>query len=117
IVNRFNKQIIKSKGEDPMERVNEEQIVKVLTQISEWKRRDEKWITRRYRYKEFLDVIRLVIEIATLFEEKNHHPFISIDYKVVTLKISSWQLEGLTDLDFEMAKHFDDLYEQVIHSA
>lgn len=117
IVNRFHKQIFKSKGEDPMKRLNEEQIVKELTQLSEWKRLDEKWITRRYRFKEFLDGIRFVNEIATYAEQKNHHPFISIDYKVVTLKISSWQMKGLTDLDFEMAKHFDDLYEQVIHSA
>ncbi|RYG73356.1 4a-hydroxytetrahydrobiopterin dehydratase [Lentibacillus lipolyticus] len=95
-----------------MERLNEEQIEKELENLPEWKRLDEKWIERRYRFKDFLNGVRFVDQIAKYAERKQHHPFISIDYKVVTLKISSWQMKGLTDLDFEMVKYFDELYEK-----
>ncbi|MFB4168802.1 4a-hydroxytetrahydrobiopterin dehydratase [Virgibacillus sp. JSM 102003] len=95
-----------------MERLSEEQITKELENLPDWKRLDEKWIERKYRFKNFLNGVRVVDQIAAYAEQKQHHPFISIDYKVVTVKISSWQMKGLTDLDFEMVNHFDELYDQ-----
>lgn len=96
-----------------MVRLSEENIQAELASLANWKRLDEKWIERRYRFKNFLDGIAFVNRVAEYAEnDKHHHPFISIDYKVVTLKISSWQQKGLTALDFEMANHFDVLYEQ-----
>ncbi|WP_174615186.1 4a-hydroxytetrahydrobiopterin dehydratase [Virgibacillus ihumii] len=95
-----------------MERLSEEQIEKELEAVPDWKRLDEKWIARKYRFKDFLNGVRFVDQIAEYAEEKQHHPFISIDYKAVTLKISSWQMKGLTDLDFEMVNHFDELYDK-----
>ncbi|MBY7145122.1 4a-hydroxytetrahydrobiopterin dehydratase [Virgibacillus sp. NKC19-3] len=95
-----------------MERLSEEQIVKELKNLPNWKRLDEKWIECRYRFKNYLAGVGFVDQVAAYAESKHHHPFISIDYKVVTLKISSWQAKGLTDLDMEMANHFDELYEQ-----
>lgn len=99
-------------GGDYMERLSEEEIEKELEKLPDWKRIDEKWIERRYRFKDFLNGVRFVDQIAEYAESKNHHPFISIDYKMVTLKISSWQMKGLTDLDFEMVHRFEELYEQ-----
>ena len=96
-----------------MQRLSEEEIERGLGGLPDWKRLDEKWIQRKYRFQHFLDGVEYVHKIAAYAEnEKHHHPFISIDYKVVTLKISSWQAKGLTDLDMEMARHFDRLYEQ-----
>lgn len=96
-----------------MARLSEEKIAEELEALPDWKRLDEKWIARKYRFKDFLTGISFVDEVAVYAErDKHHHPFISVDYKVVTLKISSWQEKGLTALDFEMANHFDELYEQ-----
>lgn len=95
-----------------MERLTEEQITKELENLPDWKRLDEKWIERKYRFKDFLNGVRFVDQIAEYAEQKQHHPFISIDYKVVTVKISSWQMKGLTDVDFEMVNYFDELYDQ-----
>ncbi|MFC4558444.1 4a-hydroxytetrahydrobiopterin dehydratase [Virgibacillus kekensis] len=96
-----------------MKRLDEDQIITELQKLPEWKRLDEKWIQRKYRFKEFLEGVRFVDRIADYAEQKQHHPFISIDYKVVTLKISSWQMKGLTDLDIEMVKEFDRLYSEI----
>src|SRR5690625_4212227 len=94
-----------------MKKLTEEEIERELDQLSGWKRIDEKWIRKRYKCDNYLNGVNYVNKIAEYAEGKNHHPNIAIDYKVVTLKISSWEMQGLTDLDFEMVKHFDELYE------
>lgn len=96
-----------------MKRLSEEQIEEALPKVEGWKRTDEKWIRKRFRFKEFMHGVHFVNRIAELSEEVDHHPFISIDYKVVTLKISSWHAGGLTDLDFELAGKYNELYEDV----
>ncbi|HET7616841.1 MAG TPA: 4a-hydroxytetrahydrobiopterin dehydratase [Bacillales bacterium] len=95
-----------------MERLSEKQIEEQLPRLQGWKRMDEKWIQKRYRFKAFMDGVSFVNRIAELSEEVEHHPFISIDYKVVTLKLSSWHAGGLTDLDFELAGNYNSLYEE-----
>src|SRR5699024_3851266 len=95
-----------------MERLDEAQITKELENLPEWKRLDEKWIERKYRFKHYLAGIGFVDQIAYYAESNQYYPFISIDYKFMSLKMSSWQLKGLTVLDFEMANHFDELYDR-----
>jgi|SRR5690625_2381067 len=95
-----------------MERLSEEVINKELNDLPEWSRLDEKWIERKYRFQNYLNGVRFVGKAAEYAENKKHHPLISIDYKMVKFKMSSWQAKGLTDLDFEMAKHFDEMYEK-----
>ncbi|MFZ3579604.1 4a-hydroxytetrahydrobiopterin dehydratase [Virgibacillus sp. DJP39] len=95
-----------------MNRLNEEQITTELQKIPEWERVEEKWIQRKYKFNKYLDGIRFVDDVAQFAENKQHHPVISIDYKKVTVKFSSWQEKGLTALDIEMAARVDELYEQ-----
>ncbi|HEX7065017.1 MAG TPA: 4a-hydroxytetrahydrobiopterin dehydratase [Bacillales bacterium] len=96
-----------------MERLNEEQIEEALARAEGWKRTEPKWIEKRFRFKGFMDGITFVNRIAKLSEEVDHHPFISIDYKVVTLRLSSWHAGGLTDLDFELTGKYNELYKEV----
>ena len=95
-----------------MKRVTEAEIVSALESQEGWALEDEKWLRKRYRFQEFLKGIAFVNEIAKLSEEVNHHPFISIDYKVVTLKLTSWRMKGVTDLDLELIQKYDALYEK-----
>ena len=83
-----------------------------LAGLSGWKL-DGKFIVKKYRFPEFLSGVAFVNEIAQLSEEKNHHPFIAIDYKLVTLRLTSWNAGGLTDLDVSLAKIYDEIYEKV----
>lgn len=87
------------------------EIDQALDALPGWKL-DGKFIVKKYRFREFLIGVGFVNEIAELSEEKNHHPFIAIDYKLVTLRLTSWNAGGLTDLDIELAKNYDVLYEK-----
>lgn len=93
-----------------MERLSDSAIQEALERLEDWKLVDEKWLQKKFRFRNFLSGVDFVQQVAEYAEGKNHHPFISIDYKVATLKISSWQMKGITDLDVEMIDHFDELY-------
>ncbi|WP_404450673.1 4a-hydroxytetrahydrobiopterin dehydratase [Virgibacillus necropolis] len=95
-----------------MDRLSDEQITNELASLADWERVDENWIERKYRFKKYLSGVKFVDQVAQFAENKQHHPLISIDYKKVTVKFSSWQEKGLTALDLEMAKRVDELYVQ-----
>ncbi|MGP4075385.1 4a-hydroxytetrahydrobiopterin dehydratase [Halobacillus sp. K22] len=78
-----------------------------------WKLTDDKFIVKRYRFEDFLSGIRFVNLVAEYSEEIQHHPFISIDYKVVTMKLTSWNAKGLTELDLACAEKYDILYSNI----
>ncbi|MDR4948806.1 4a-hydroxytetrahydrobiopterin dehydratase [Neobacillus cucumis] len=87
------------------------EIDQALLELPGWKL-DGKFLVKKYRFGEFLNGVAFVNEIAQLSEEKNHHPFIAIDYKLVTLRLTSWRSGGLTDLDVALAKVYDEFYEK-----
>jgi 4a-hydroxytetrahydrobiopterin dehydratase len=95
-----------------MRRLSAEEIESALTENEGWSIEDGKWLRKRYRFPEFLKGIAFVHDVANLSEEVKHHPFISIDYKVVTLKLTSWRMKGITDLDMELIQKYDELYKK-----
>jgi len=93
-----------------MMRLDEESVQSMLQKMEGWKHTDERWIIKKYRFQEYLKGVQFVQKVAQISEEANHHPFISIDYKLITIKISSWRAKGLTELDFELAKKYDGIF-------
>jgi 4a-hydroxytetrahydrobiopterin dehydratase len=93
-------------------RLSDEEITSSVAELTGWKL-DGKFIVKKYRFREFLKGVAFVNEIAALSEEKNHHPFIAIDYKMVTLRLTSWNAGGLTELDVALAKNYDVIYEKM----
>lgn len=91
-----------------MTKLSEEALSERLGRRAGWKREDGKWIVKKYRFAQFLDGIAFVQEVARIAEgELDHHPMIAIDYKMVTLRLTSWNAGGLTELDFTAAARFD----------
>lgn len=92
-----------------------EGIEELLQTVPEWKL-EEKTIWRRYRFHTFPDSVSFVNKVADVAEARNHHPFIAIDYKVVTLRLTSWHAGGLTEADFAEATEADEIYDAVTNS-
>jgi 4a-hydroxytetrahydrobiopterin dehydratase len=94
-----------------MAKLTEEVLAEQLGQRAGWKREDSKWIVKKYRFAQFLDGIAFVQAVARIAEEElDHHPMIAIDYKMVTLRLTSWHAGGLTELDFTAAARFDAVF-------
>jgi 4a-hydroxytetrahydrobiopterin dehydratase len=89
-------------------KLTEEEVGEKLKLTAGWSLQDLKWIVKKYRFAGFLDGIAFVQEVGRIAElELDHHPMIAIDYKMVTLRLTSWNAGGLTELDFEAARRFD----------
>lgn len=61
-----------------MERLTETQIEQELDKLKDRERIDEKWMQRKYRFKNYLAGVAFVQTIANYAEDLQHHPFIAV---------------------------------------
>lgn len=97
-----------------MKKLSEAALSQKLKSLEKWRLKEKKWIERRYRFKDYLEGIRFVNKLAEAAEEVNHHPFITIQYKLVFVELTSWSENGLTDLDFDLANQYEKLYKEMV---
>jgi len=78
-------------------------------QIPDWKLNAKGEIEKMFVFKGFPQAVLFVNAVALLAEGKNHHPDILIQWNRVTLALSTHDVEGLSELDFELAKQINTL--------
>ncbi|MCL6637282.1 MAG: 4a-hydroxytetrahydrobiopterin dehydratase [Alicyclobacillus sp.] len=83
-----------------------------LAEVPGWQLADGKWLVRRFAFHSFTAAIQFTNRVAEVAERRNHHPFIAIDYKVVTLRLTTWHAGGLTAEDFAEAAEIDRLFRE-----
>ncbi len=103
----------KTEDEYEMNPLQEDALNKELTNLTGWEKISEQWIAREYKFDKYLEGINFAKQIGEYAEKRQHHPSIKIDYKKVTIEISSWSAKGITELDIEMVKDFNDIYEKL----
>ena len=64
-------------------------------------------IEKQYVFESFMPAIEFVNRVAPLAEEADHHPDITINYRRVTMALSTHSAGGLTSNDFDLAKKID----------
>jgi 4a-hydroxytetrahydrobiopterin dehydratase len=96
-------------------KLSEEQVARELQMLQGWSRADEFTISRTYLFREFNTGIRFVNEVARIAQELNHHPVIHIEYTKVSLSLSTHDVNGLSDLDFRSAAHYDASFGILLH--
>ena len=88
------------------EKLTENEINERLKKVPGWVRQGDE-ISRLYTHAGFTAAIAFVNHVAELAEQMDHHPDILIQYKKVTLTLSTHSAGGLTDLDFILAQKID----------
>lgn len=88
--------------------VEEEELNALLKKLPEWDL-EKKTIFRIVEFDEFMDGIDFVNAVAEIAEENEHHPDIDIRWCTITLTLTTHDVGGLTELDFEVAKKIDTL--------
>ncbi len=86
----------------------QEEIDKRLKEINDW-RQDDRYIVRDLSFPSFKEAITFVNRVAEISEEIDHHPDIAINYKRVTLSITTHSEGGITRRDFRLAGRIDGL--------
>jgi 4a-hydroxytetrahydrobiopterin dehydratase len=85
-----------------MPRLSDEEIRTRLAALSGWERQADQ-IRRVYSFTSFREAIAFVNRVAELAEAMDHHPDILVEYRRVTLTLSSHDAGGLTERDFTLA--------------
>lgn len=88
--------------------IEDDEIAAALRKCPEWEL-EKKCITRTFEFEEFMDAIDFVNDLAEIADEAQHHPEIVIRYTKVTLKLTTHDAGGITDLDIEVAQRIDHL--------
>jgi 4a-hydroxytetrahydrobiopterin dehydratase len=87
--------------------LNDEQIREALDTLEGWEREGDA-IVRRYELPSFREAIAFVDRVADRAEAADHHPDIEIQYKKVTLTLSTHSEGGITGKDIDGARSFDE---------
>jgi 4a-hydroxytetrahydrobiopterin dehydratase len=89
-----------------MTRLSEDEIQSRLAALGGWERVGDV-ICRQFSFGDFGSAMAFANRVATLAEEVDHHPDILIEYKTVTLTLSSHDVGGLTERDFRLAARIE----------
>ncbi len=88
--------------------LSEAEIEEGLNGLRGWEKKGNE-IVKVYKNKNFVESIGFVNMVAILAEKADHHPDILIQYKNVTLTLSTHSQGGLTGKDFKLAGEIDAL--------
>lgn len=84
-----------------------------LTLLEGWELEEGRWVVRKYTFASFMKGIAFVDQVAAISEAFNHHPFITIDYKTVTLRLTSWEDGGITAVDIKVAQQYNEAFNKM----
>jgi 4a-hydroxytetrahydrobiopterin dehydratase len=85
-----------------MAKLTTEAVQVALKKLPGWNLKDEA-IGKQYTWPSFSDAIKFVNQVADLAEQADHHPDILINYRRVTLTLSTHSEGGITQKDFDLA--------------
>ena len=88
--------------------LSDEEIDGRLGELEGWSREGAA-LTRTFQFDDFAGSIDFVNRITPPAEEMNHHPDLAISWNTVDVTLSTHSEGGLTDSDFELAHHIDQL--------
>ena len=104
-----NKRCIPCEGGLPS--LNQGQEDEFLKAVPQWTmmRDGTHRIKRQFQFKDFGEAIIFVNEIASVVDDQNHHPDISIFYNKVVLEFHTHAIGGLSENDFIVACLIDEM--------
>ena len=79
-----------------------------LKKCPEWEY-EKNMLTRTLEFEEFNEAIDFVNDLAEIAEEAQHHPEIIIRHTRISLKLTTHDVGGVTNLDIELAQRVDNL--------
>ena len=87
-------------------RIAEDDLASRLVAVPAWAR-DGDAIVRTYECPDFAAAIAFVVRIGFLAEAKDHHPDLDVRWRRVRVLLTTHDLDGLSDWDFELAAAID----------
>src|SRR3989344_5677625 len=106
-MNLIDKKCVPCQGGMPA--LTEEEIKKYLQELkTEWRVKDNKKISREFKFKSFKEAMDFVNQAAELAEKEDHHPDMLISYRRVVMEFTTHAIGGLSENDFIMARKIEE---------
>lgn len=83
------------------------------SEIEGWAAVHPKWVftdgtmRKKYVFHTFRSAIVFVNRVATIADESDHHPEITVNYNEVSLRLWSHDAGGITERDLRLAERID----------
>ena len=87
-------------------KLSDETITQQLASIPDW-HRDNDNLVRDFKFTDFKTAFAFMTAVAALAEKLGHHPDWSNVYNRVHISLSTHDVGGISELDFEMARQID----------
>ena len=69
-------------------------------------------IEREFNFTNFIEAFAFMTKIALICEKYNHHPSWENIYSKVSIKLSTHDLGGITNLDETIAKEINNIFDE-----
>ncbi|MFP4567360.1 MAG: 4a-hydroxytetrahydrobiopterin dehydratase [Candidatus Woesearchaeota archaeon] len=96
-----------------LEPLDLEEILDYLSKLNGWDEFNQDFISKSFHFVDFKEALEFVNKISVICEAQNHHPKIILSYGCVVVELSTHDVDGLTIKDFELARLFDEVFENV----
>jgi 4a-hydroxytetrahydrobiopterin dehydratase len=83
-------------------------VQQLAAEVPDWRVLEYVKIEKTWKFKDFVEAIIFVNEVAHLAEDEGHHPNIHVtNYNTVTIDLYTHAIKGLSENDFIMASKID----------
>ena len=92
-----------------MAKLEAKEIEQRLRSLPGWEYKDNA-IQKLFRFKEFMEGIHFINQVAGTAEAMDHHPDITINYVRITFVCTSHDSGGVTERDLKLAHAIEEAY-------
>ena len=91
-----------------MNALDEKEILDNLSKISKWVYNNG-YLEREIEFSKYLDSIEFLNKVAIIAEKQDHHPKLTINFKSLLIQLTTHDVKGISQKDFQLAKAIDTL--------
>lgn len=99
--------IISIMSQTKYKKLSGNELDEIVKSMSGWEIEDEK-LQKIFKFSNFVEAFGFMTKIALEAEKINHHPEWTNVYNTVSVKLSTHDVDGITDYDIKLAKIIDN---------
>jgi 4a-hydroxytetrahydrobiopterin dehydratase len=89
-----------------MKKYNQDEISEKINSLNNWVFEDG-FLKKTFIFQNFSESFAFIARVALLAEALNHHPDWSGIYNKVTIKLTTHDIGGLSEIDFKFAENIE----------
>jgi len=89
-----------------MKALDEASIVAAITSLKEWQFVGGA-LEKKFVFRNFVEALGFIVQVGVVSEKRNHHPELINVYNKLTVRLSTHDVEGVTEKDVDLARAID----------